>query len=144
MIAFAAVIPLSGLLIDRVGRKPVMMASAFAFCVLSVPLFHGLQTGNPLIALGCHMTFGVIMGFYFAAIAAVLVEIFPTRIRYSGLSIAHNLSMTFFGGSAPFVVTWMIRYFDDLTMPAYYLVFAGAGSLVGLMMMKDRFREPLL
>jgi MHS family proline/betaine transporter-like MFS transporter len=144
MLAFAATIPFVGLLIDRVGRKPVLMGTACAFIVFSFVLFKGFLTGSVVTALICHIGFGVLMGFYFAPVAAVLVEAFPAHVRYSGISIAHNLSMAIFGGTAPFVVTWLIQVFDNPMVPAFYLALAACGSLVGLFMMKDRFRDEVI
>jgi MHS family proline/betaine transporter-like MFS transporter len=143
MTAFAVTIPLVGWLIDRVGRKPVMVTAALSFVFLSIPLFKGLQSHCLSTALYCHITFGIMMGGYFAPIAAVLVEAFPASVRYSGISIAHNLSMALFGGTAPFVVTWLMKVSGNLLMPAFYLCLAGLGSLVGLWMMKDRYQEDL-
>lgn len=143
MLAFAATIPLIGLLVDRVGRKPVMIVTACAFVSLSLLLFQGFLTHSPQVALFCYISFGILMGCYWAPLAAVLVEAFPTAVRYSGISIAHNLSMAIFGGTAPFVVTWLIQVLDNPLAPAFYLSLAGVGSLVGLFMMKDRYREEL-
>lgn len=143
MSAFAVTIPFSGWLTDKIGRKPVMMSAAMALMLFSYPLFQGFAAEGLWIPLLCHMTLGILMGVYFAPISAVLVEMFPTSVRYSGLSIAHNLSMSIFGGTAPIVAGWLVNTTGNKAIPGLYLVFAGAASLVGLYFMKDRYQEDL-
>lgn len=142
-VVFALTIPLTGFFLDTWGRKPLMIGAALGFAFLSVPLFHGLLSGYVPLILGASMGLSCLMGVYFAAIPAILVESFPARLRYSGISIAHNLSMALFGGSAPFLVTWMIRTTDSLLAPAIYLTFASCGALLGLCLLKDRTHEKL-
>jgi MHS family proline/betaine transporter-like MFS transporter len=143
MTAFALTIPLAGWCSDRFGRKPVLLTAALGFILLSLPLFYGFLTRIFIVALISHMMLGILIGCYFAVIPAVLVESFPTKIRYSGISIAHNLSMAIFGGSAPFVVTWLIKVSQNLLAPAFYLLLAAVGSLIGLLMMKEKYCTPL-
>lgn len=141
--AFALIIPLSGWVTDKIGRKPVMMGTAVAFMLLSYPLFQGFAVQGLWAPLMCHVTLGILMGIYFAPISAVLVEMFPMSVRYSGLSIAHNLSMSIFGGTTPMVAGWLINITGNKAIPGLYLVFAGAASLIGLYFMKDRYQEEL-
>lgn len=143
MSAFAMTIPFSGWLTDKIGRKPVMMGAALALMLFSYPLFQGFSVQGLWIPLLSHAILGILMGFYFAPIAAVLVEMFPMNIRYSGLSIAHNLSMSIFGGTAPIVAGWLVNVTGDKAIPALYLIVAGGISLIGLYFMKDRYQDEL-
>ena len=142
-VVFALSIPLTGIFLDTVGRKPLMLGAAIGFALFGVPLFNMLLSGHIFLILLGAMGLSALMGIYFAAIPAILVESFPARVRYSGISIAHNLSMAIFGGSAPFVVTWMIPALNTLLAPAFYLTFASCGALLGLLMLKDRTNENL-
>jgi len=143
MFVFALSIPLTGCLLDHYGRKPLMLVAATGFAFLSVPLFQGLLSGYLPLVIASQLTLSVFMGMYFAAIPAILVESFPSHLRYSGISVAHNLSMAIFGGSCPFIVTWLIRASGSLLAPAFYLSLAGFGSFIGLLMLKDRTHEAL-
>jgi MHS family proline/betaine transporter-like MFS transporter len=144
MLVFAATIPCAGWLSDRVGRKPLMMTSSAMFIAFSYYLFLGLfDATQPNLQLACQIGLSMIMGLYFGPLPAFLVEFFPTKIRYSGLSISHNLSMAIFGGTAPFVVTWLIHVMGDTAAPAYYLIAASFISFICLLPLKDNFRDPL-
>jgi MHS family proline/betaine transporter-like MFS transporter len=137
MTACAITIPISGWLADKVGRKPLMAGAAIAFAILGYPLFLGLAAGGVMVPCLCHVTLGILLGLYFAPIPAVLVEIFPTSARYSAVSLAHNLSMTIFGGTLPIVALALIQYTGHHAAPAFYLLFAALGSLVGIYLFKQ-------
>jgi MHS family proline/betaine transporter-like MFS transporter len=61
-----------------------------------------------------------------------MVSIFPRQVRYSGVSIAHNISMAIFGGSAPEVAIYLIDRTSIVVMPGIFLVTAGVISWYGL------------
>jgi MFS transporter, MHS family, proline/betaine transporter len=143
MLAFAIAIPPTGYLTDRIGRKPCMLVAAFLLCLCAYPIFQGLSSFHLPSIIGCHLLFCVLMGIYFAPVSVILVEMFPAKVRYSGISIAHNVSMAVFGGSAPWLATWVIKYSGDVLAPSYYLMVASLLSMVGLFLMKDRFKEKL-
>jgi len=143
MCACAASIPFAGWLSDKVGRKPVMGGAALAFVILGYPLFLGFAAGGFIVPLISHVMMGIMLGFYFAPISAVLVEIFPTSDRYSGISIAHNISMAIFGGTLPSVALALVHFTGNSAAPAFYLIFAAVGSMLGLCLMKERFQEKL-
>ncbi|BDB96202.1 MFS transporter [Candidatus Hydrogenosomobacter endosymbioticus] len=144
MLVFAAMIPLSGLAIDKIGRRPVLLFASGLFFALSYPLFKGLSSGSWNIALISQIIFAVLLGINYAPIPSVLSEQFPTKVRFSGISIAHNLSMTIFGGTAPEIVTWLLKSYPDfLEIPGLYLMFAGAMAFLGALLMKDRTGQPL-
>lgn len=143
MIACAIVIPFSGWLTDKIGRKPVMMGAASAFAVLAYPLFLGFSAQGIVIPLMSHVTMGIILGFYFGPISAVLVEIFPASVRYSGISLAHNLSMAIFGGTLPTISLGLIQLTNNHAAPAFYLILAAIISFSGLYFMKDRYKEKI-
>jgi MHS family proline/betaine transporter-like MFS transporter len=144
MTVCAVVIPIAGWVADRIGRKTVMASAALAFAVLGYPLFLGFAVDGVIIPLLCHMTFGVLLGVYFAPIPAVLVEIFPVSARYTGVSIAHNLSMTIFGGTVPIIALAFVQYTGHHASPAYYLIFAAVGSLIGIYCLKRAPAEKLM
>ena len=143
MIAMGIVIPISGWLSDKIGRKAVLIPSALAFTFFAYPLFTCLE-GSFMNALSSQIFLSIIMGSFFAPIPATLVELFPINVRYSGLSISHSLSMAVFGGSAPIIATWLIHLTDNNAAPAIYLSVASLVSAASLFFMKDRSKEELI
>lgn len=140
---FALSIFIGGLLSDRWGRKITLALPCLGFMIVSYPLFILMQTADQYTLLGAHAVLAVFMGLFFGTIPTTLVEIVSTHVRYSGLSIAHNISMAIFGGGTPFLATYLIQHTQDLASPAYLLIAAGALSLSSLFFIKDKYRMPL-
>jgi MFS transporter, MHS family, proline/betaine transporter len=144
MVAMLAAYLPSALLADRIGRKKVMMAGAIMMALCVYPLFLNFTPGASLLAIGLtQAAFAFILGFYIGPIPAVLVELFPTSVRYTGMAIAYNLSAAVFGGTAPMVCEWLIRATESPASIAWYVMFVNAASLVALWFYKDRWKERL-
>lgn len=143
MVAMGVAIIVSGKLSDIIGRKPLLLGSSLAFVLFSYPLFQALQ-GSFMVALLAQMTLAAFLGTYFAPLPAALVEMFPVSVRYSGLSLAHGLSMAIFGSSAPLIATALIEWTGDKASPAIYLSGACCIASLCLFFMKDRYKEALV
>lgn len=143
MIGMGIAIPISGWLSDRIGRKAVLIPSALAFTFFAYPLFIALE-GSMMVALFAQIALSFIMGSFFAPIPATLVELFPISVRYSGISIAHSLSMAIFGGSAPMIATGLIHLTGNNAAPALYLGIASLIAASALFFMKDRAKVELI
>jgi MFS transporter, MHS family, proline/betaine transporter len=72
-----------------------------------------------------------------------LAEMFPTRVRYSGFAVSFNLSNALFGGTAPFMATFLIAATASDLAPAWYLVGAAAISLVAVILSRETSKDPL-
>jgi MHS family proline/betaine transporter-like MFS transporter len=60
-------------------------------------------------------------------------EMFPTRMRTTGLSVSYSFGVAIFGGFAPFINAWLIQMTGSKVAPSFYLMFAAAVSLLGLL-----------
>ncbi|HEY2765213.1 MAG TPA: MFS transporter [Pseudonocardiaceae bacterium] len=143
MLAMMAIILPLGALSDRIGRKPLMLVSAIGYLLFSYPAFLLLSMGSPLSTL-----FGLaIIGFFLVCILAVigstLPAIFDTRVRYAGFAVSYNISTSLFGGTAPVIITILLRQTGNDFIPAYYLMAAAAIAIVPIMLMKETARTPL-
>jgi MFS transporter, MHS family, proline/betaine transporter len=121
---FVVLIPLNGMLSDRIGRRPLMMASCAGFAVLGYPFFMLGSLGRPDLAFVAQFLMVVLLSLYAGSSPAAYAELFPTRVRYTALSIGYNVAVAIFGGFAPFIATWLIRETGDPLAPALYVIAA--------------------
>lgn len=136
--------PVAGWLSDQVGRKPVLLVSAIGYGLLSYPLFQYL-VGTPT-AMGLMVTqciSAALLGFYAGPLCAVLAELFPTKVRFTALSIGYSMAVTIFGGFAPFVATFLIRETGSPVSPALFVILAAVISTITLLLIKDPTNAPL-
>jgi len=128
-----ALIPVFGAMSDRVGRLPIAFPAALGTLVLVYPLFSWLAAAPTLqtllIAQG---VIGVLSAAYMGPLGAMMSELFPARMRTTGLSISYAFGVAIFGGFAPFINAWLIEATGSKLAPAFYLMFASAISLVAL------------
>lgn len=143
MCVFAISILLGGWLSDKIGRKYTLAYPCLGFILFSYPLFQALQTGDHYTALGVQAVLAILMGVFFGTIPTTLAEIMPTKIRFSGLSISHNISMAIFGGGAPIAATKLIEHTGNIASPAYLLIAAGILSLSSLFFITERYQSTL-
>ena len=78
------------------------------------------------------LVFAIAAGGYFGPTAAMMVEAFPTSIRFSAIAVTTNISGPLFGGTAPILVTYMINQLGTNMVPAFYLTGAAIASLIAL------------
>lgn len=132
LLLLLAITPLTALISDRVGRRPMYLASAAGYALLSYPLFVLMAGGGFASAVLGLLVFAAVNGFYSGCMAATMVELFPTRTRYSGVAIGYNLGQAILGGTAPLVGTALIDLTQNALAPTYYLIgcalIAGAAS----------------
>src|SRR5665647_1192536 len=138
-------IPFMGWISDKYIRRTHFSAiSIAAIAIVSIPLFLWVRGGSLISAIITQLTLAVLIAVLSGVAPAIFVELFPTRDRLSGYSIAFNVGMGIIGGSTPMIVTWLISKTDIIWFPAIYMFFAAIIALVSVLWMTDRSREPLL
>lgn len=129
---------------DRFVRRTHILVPVIAsFAVLAVPLQLWIGSGNLFALAFTQILFAVMIGIPCGIGPALFVELFPTRDRLSGYSVAFNVGMGIVGGSTPAVVTWLISETGLALAPAFYMAAAALLAAGTLAWMRDRSREPL-
>jgi MHS family proline/betaine transporter-like MFS transporter len=136
------ILPLAALS-DRIGRKPMLIAGSVAFAVFGYPLFLLLNSGSLVGAVAAHCGLAVIESIYVSTAVSAGVEMFATRVRYSGFSIGYNICVAAFGGTTPYVVTWLTAETGNNLAPAVYLIVAAVVSLVAVLTIRETAARPL-
>lgn len=136
-------VPAFGRLSDRIGRKPVMVGAAVALLVVATPAYLLMQTGMVGTVVGA-LALAVILSAILGTHAVWSAEIFPTRTRQGGLSIAYNVSAALFAGTVPFVMTILISVTGSLIVPGPYLMGAAVLGLVAALSMRETAGSSLL
>lgn len=132
LIAMVITVPIWGALSDRVGRRPLLIASAGSIGLLSFPLFSLMTNGTGLaLVLPIQILFGVLLALYSGAGPAAISVIFPTHLRSTWMSSGYALAVAIFGGFAPFIATWLIQVTGSPVSPTYlYLLPSAVISLL--------------
>jgi MHS family proline/betaine transporter-like MFS transporter len=126
-------VPLFGAISDKHGRLPIMFWAAAGILLISYPAFAYLAARPTLSSLLIvEAIMGGLAAAYMGPLAALMAEIFPTRMRTTGLAISYSFCVAIFGGFAPFINTWLIGATGSNVAPSFYLMFAAAISLAAL------------
>ncbi|CAE6887350.1 MFS transporter [Paraburkholderia domus] len=141
--AYICFIFIMGALSDRVGRKTMLIGASVLFALLTVPLFKGLVGASVMTIVLIQIAFGALLTMNDGTLPCFLSEIFPTRVRYSGFAFSFNAANALFGGTAPFVATWLIHATGSKLAPAWYMVGAAGVALIAMLASRETSRGPL-
>ena len=142
VVAIVLILPLAALS-DRIGRRPLLIAGTSAFAVLAYPLFLLLNSGSVAAAIAAHALLAAVESTYISVAVATAIELFATRVRYSGFSIGYNLCVAAFGGTTPYMVAWLTGSTGNNLAPAFYVIVAAVVSLATVLTLRESAGRPL-
>jgi MHS family proline/betaine transporter-like MFS transporter len=121
-----------GRLAEYVHPRLLLRAGALVLVALAFPFYAALagRSVNPTLLL---VLAGVCASFVNGSFAVLLTDLFPTRVRFSGVALGFNVAFTIFSGTAPLVATSLIRSTGLTTAPALVMVGCGLLTLAGSM-----------
>lgn len=134
----AALIPVSGLLADRYGPKRVYASGIAAYALAVFPVFALFGTGSlTAFAIGMVLVFGVVHAWFYGAQGTLYASLFPTRIRYTGLSTVYQLSGVYSSGLTPLILTALIAAAGGSPwLACAYLVLTGVISVAATLALR--------
>ncbi len=131
------VIPQVGRLADRFGRRPVYIVGAIGAGTWGFFAFPMMDTGNYLVIMGAIIIGLVIHALMYAPQPAIMAEMFPTRMRYSGVSLGYQVTSIVAGSLAPIIAVKLLDIYDSWVPIALYLAAAAVVTLVAALFMRE-------
>ncbi|WP_037318507.1 MFS transporter [Amycolatopsis orientalis] len=136
-------IPLWGKLSDRIGRRPVYLFGAIGMAVWSFAFFAMLDTKNSGVIILAATVGLVLHGAMYGPQAAFFSEQFPTRVRYTGLSVGGQLSSIAAGAVAPLIAVALFKEFGSTIPVSLYVVAMCALTVIALLAARETKGESL-
>ena len=108
VIGFGVMVPIAGLLADAFGRRKSMIIITTMIILFALFAFKPLLgSGNPLLVFAFLLLGLSLMGLTFGPMGALLPELFPTEVRYTGASFSYNVSSILGASVAPYIAAWL-------------------------------------
>ncbi|AUI62203.1 MFS transporter [Amycolatopsis sp. BJA-103] len=136
-------IPLWGILSDRIGRRPVYLFGAIGMAVWSFAFFAMLDTKNSGVIILAATVGLVLHGAMYGPQAAFFSEQFPTRVRYTGLSVGGQLSSIAAGAVAPLIAVALFKEFGSTVPVSLYVVAMCVLTVIALLAARETKGESL-
>lgn len=119
-LAFVVMIA-SGWASDRYGRKPLLVIGLAVNALACIPAYLIASQGSLISAIIGQGILAIGCGLFWGPFGIALLELFPTRTRFSASAISYNIGYTIFGGTAPLLATWLVLQTGSKIAPAFYM-----------------------
>ncbi|RJT22280.1 MFS transporter [Buttiauxella izardii] len=137
VIGFGVMVPIAGYLADKFGRRKCMIVITSLMIVFALAVFQPLLgSGNPTLVMAFLLIGLSLMGLTFGPMGALLPELFPTEVRYTGASFSYNVASILGASVAPYIATWLQANYG-LFYVGLYLAAMSAITLVALLVSKE-------
>lgn len=133
---FAATIPISAVLADKLGRRSVLIAVTIAIALSGFLMAPMLRAGSPTLVLAYLSIALGLMGMTYGPLGTILSELFPPEVRFTGASLTFNLAGIFGASLAPYIAVYLAKTFG-LYSVGLYLSAAATATLVGLLLVHE-------
>ncbi|MBS0625812.1 MAG: MFS transporter [Verrucomicrobia bacterium] len=123
-------IPVGGVIAQRIGAKRFAFWLSLSFLFFSYP-FH-LLVLHPGYRLWGALGFSFMMAFYMACLPTLVYDLFPAKVRYSGIALGYNLSVGIFGAFSPLVILYLVHVTGFTIYPVLFLMVGAISTLITL------------
>lgn len=143
VIGFGVMVPVAGVLADKFGRRKSMIVITSLIILFALFVFPPLlQSGNPALVMAYLLIGLSIMGLTFGPMGALLPELFPTEVRYTGASFSYNVASILGASVAPYIATWLQANYG-LFYVGIYLASMAALTLIALLLTHETKHQAL-
>ncbi|MGC5246350.1 MFS transporter [Gordonia sp. DT219] len=139
-VVMAVLLPVSGMLTDRYRPRQIYLAGMVAYGVSIYPVFALFGTADLLwFTLGLVLVFGIVHALFYGAQGTFFASLYPTRVRYTGLSVVYQFSGIYASGLTPLILTALIgANHGSPWLAAGYLVLTAAISVVATALVREK------
>ncbi|OZC90420.1 MFS transporter [Rhodococcus sp. 06-412-2C] len=139
-----ATFPLSGMLTDRFGRKPVLLFGYVAYVIIALPVFMILGATSSILIVGVvYFVYMVLNGVVQVPAFPLFTELFPRAVRYTGVSLGFNIGTIAAGGTAPYVAAQLVESTGNAMSPAYWVMGVCVIGVLTVLTIKETGRDTL-
>ncbi|MEU4836874.1 MFS transporter [Nocardia testacea] len=139
-----ATFPISGMLTDRFGRKPVLVGGYLAYVVIALPAFMIMGATSSILVIGIvYFIYMVLNGVVQVPAFPLFTELFPRTVRYTGVSLGFNIGTIAAGGTAPYVAAQLVESTGNAMSPAYWVMGVCAIGLLTVATIRETSRKEL-
>ncbi|WP_392563903.1 MFS transporter [Orbus wheelerorum] len=136
IVFMAIATPISALLSDKYGRKPVLIIGLLCTAISGTLMTMFMTSGSDLLILSFLSLELFLMGIIFAPMGALLPEIFPTNVRYTGSSVAYSVGGILGASLAPIIANYLVAQ-GSLVWVGYYVSVTSLISVIAIALIKE-------
>ncbi|MBA0168911.1 MFS transporter [Pectobacterium sp. CFBP8739] len=142
VIGFGLMVPVAGYLADAFGRRKTMITITCLMIVFAMLFPYMLGSGNQALVMGFLVLGLSLMGLTFGPMGALLPELFPTEVRYTGASFSYNVSSILGASVAPYIAAWLTANYG-LFYVGVYLAAMASLTLIALLATRETRHQSL-
>lgn len=142
VVGFGVMVPVAGQLADKFGRRKTMICITLLMIVFALCFPTILGAGSQALVMLFLLCGFMVMGLTFGPMGALLPELFPTEVRYTGASFSYNVSSILGASVAPYIATWLATHYG-LFYVGVYLASMATLTLIALLLSKETAHQSL-
>lgn len=143
LILFSFLEVIAGAISDYVGRRIFLRIGSIAFMLGGYGIFYLLTLDNNLLLVLVLLTIAIFSSVITGTFPTTIMELFPTKVRYTGLAISYNIAFAIFGGLSPLIATYLIKVTGNNLAPSYYLLASALACFLATIKLRDMHGKSL-